>query len=139
MGETVKRFDAVLFAGVASVLGTVYLLGAMLEMLSEGNATTLLLADSVPAATVFGTLLLLTAGALATDQRWARYLGILAFAGIALFGFPSLSSPSLLPAVQTAIGGLLTLYLVFRNPVHTPERSQVDESTSASKVGSTIR
>lgn len=139
MGETVKAFDALVLAGVAAVLGTVFLVGAMIGLLSGGDSTTLVLGDAVAASTVVGVLLLLTAGALGTDQRWARYLGILSFLVVVPLGFPSTTDPAVLPVVHTTVAGLATLYLLWRNPVTTGERSAVDESTSATKVGSTIR
>lgn len=139
MGETVKAFDAVLLAGIAAVMGTGLVVGAMLALLSGGETMTLVLANSIPVGTIVGVVLLLTAGAFGTEQRWARYLGILAFLAVVIFGFPSLSAPTVLPVIQTVLSALSTLYLLFRNPVSKPDRSGVDESTSASKVGSTIR
>ena len=61
MGETVKAFDALVLAGVAAVLGTVFLVGAMIGLLSGGDSITLVLGDSVAASTVVGVTLLLTA------------------------------------------------------------------------------
>ena len=139
MGDTVKAFDALVLAGVAAVLGTVFLVGAMIGLLSGGDSITLVLADSVVASTVVGVLLLLTGGALGTDQRWARYLGIISFLIVVPLGFPSVSDPAVMPVVHTTVAVLATLYLLWRNPVKTGERSSVDESTSATKVGSTIR
>jgi len=139
MGDTVKAFDALVLAGVAAVLGTVFLVGAMIGLLSGGDSITLVLADSVVASTVVGVLLLLTGGALGTDQRWARYLGIISFLIVVPLGFPSVSDPAVMPVVHTTVAVLATLYLLWRNPVATGERSSVDESTSATKVGSTIR
>jgi len=140
MGETVKSFDAYVLSGVAAVLGTGFVVGAMLALLGGSETTTaMVLADSVPVGTVVGVLLLLTTGAFVSGQRWARYLGFLAFVAVVLFGFPSPSSPSVIPVVHTSLSVLAAVSLLFRNPISKAERSQVDESTSASKVGSTIR
>jgi len=139
MGETVKAFDALVLAGVAAVLGTVFVIGAMIGLLSGGETITLVLADSIVASTTVGVLLLLTAGALGTDQRWARVLGVCSFLAVVPLGFPSPSDPAVLPTVYTSFAGLATLYLLWRNPVTTGDRSEVDESTSATRVGSTIR
>jgi len=139
MGGTVKAFDALVLAGVAVMLGTVFVVGAMIGLLSDGETMTLVLANSVAGSTIVGVLLLLTAGALGTGQRWARYLGLLSFLVVVPLGFPSLSDPAVFAVIQTVTAALSTLYLLWRNPVTTSERSAVDESTSASKVGSTIR
>ena len=74
MGETVKAFDALVLAGVAAVLGTVFLVGAMIGLLSGGDSITLVLADSVVASTVVGVLLLLTGGALGTDNEFLDWV-----------------------------------------------------------------
>lgn len=139
MGDTVKQFDAILFSGVAGVLGTVFIVVAMLGMLSNGETNELMLGGSIPASTITGILLLLTAGALGTNQRWARFLGILSFGAVVLFGGPSVTPATYLATVQVAVAGVATVYLIVRNPVSTPERSTIDESTSATRVGSTIR
>ena len=139
MGETVKTFDALVVAGVAAMLGTAFIVGAMLALLSSGETTTLVLSNSVPVGTIVGVMLLLSAGAFGTGQRWARYLGILSFGAVVLFGFPPLSGPTVLRVVAALLAGLATVYLLFRNPISEVERSSVDESTSASKAGSTIR
>lgn len=139
MGETVKTFDAVVLAGLAAVLGIGLVVGAMLALLSGGKTMSLVLANSIPVGTIVGVLLLLTAGAFGTEQRWARYLGLVAFLAVVIFGFPSLSEPSVFPIAQAVVSALATVYLLFRNPVSRPDRSAVDESRSATKVGSTIR
>lgn len=140
MGETLKAFEALAIAGVGAVLGTGFVVGAMLALLSDGATTTaLVLGNSVPVGTAVGVLLLLTAGALGTGQRWGRFLGVLSFGPVVAFGIPAVASAAVLPAVYTGLSLLVTVYLLLRNPVAKPEQSPVDESTSASKVGSTIR
>lgn len=139
MGETVKTFDALVLAGVAAVLGTGFVVGGMLAMLSGGETMSLVLANSIPVSTVVGILLLLTAGAFGTEQRWARYLGILSFLAVVPFGIPVLTAPSVIPVAESMMSGLSVLYLLYRNPIPRPDRTSVDESTSATKAGSTIR
>lgn len=139
MGETEQSFEALVLAGVAAVLGTGFVVGAMLALLSDGETTTLVLADSISVGTTVGVLLLLTAGALGTSQRWARFLGILSFGAVLVFGFPAVMELTVVPVAQTTIGGLATVSLLVRNPVRRTTRSEVDESESATKVGSTIR
>jgi hypothetical protein len=140
MGETAKAFDAVLLAGVSSVLGAGFILSAMLALLSDSaSSTAMVLADSVPVGTVVGVLLLLTAGALGTEQRWARYVGVLSFGAVVVFGTPVFTPVTPLSIFYTVVSLLAAVYLLFRNPISKTDRSQVDESTSATKVGSTIR
>lgn len=140
MGETAKAFDAVILAGVSAILGAGFVVSAMLALLSGGSASTsMVLAGSVPVATTVGVLLLLTTGAFGTGQRWARYVGILSFGAVILFGIPLFTPLSALSVVYTVVSVVVTVYLLFRNPISKPDRSQVDESTSATKVGSTIR
>lgn len=139
MGETVKSFEALVFAGVAAVLGTGFVVGAMLALLSDGATTALVLGNSVPVGTVVGVMLLLTTGALGTGQRWGRFVGVLSFGPVVAVGIPAVTSAAVLPVVYTGLAALATVYLLFRNPVANSEQTPVDESTSASKVGSTIR
>ena len=140
MGETTKAFDAVILSGIGSVLGAGFVLSAMLALLSSSDSTTaMVLAGSVPVGTVVSVLLLLTAGALWTEQRWARYVGILSFGAVVLFGVPLFTPLGPLSLFYTVVSAIAAVYLLFRNPVSRSDRSQVDESTSATKVGSTIR
>lgn len=140
MGETTDAFDATILAGYGLVLGAGFILSAMLTLLSgDGSTTAMVLAESVPVGTVVGVLLLLTAGALGSEQRWARYVGILSFGGVVVFGIPPFTPLSVASAIYVALSAISVVYLLFRNPVSRSERSQVDESESATKVGSTIR
>lgn len=133
------RFDAVVIAAVGIVLGTTYLLRAMLALLSTGGEGPLLLANSVAVTIVAGVLLSLAAGLLVTGQSYGRYLGAVAFGAVAVFGRPSMTTPHLLEVAQAGLALIAAAYLVLLNPVPERERSSIDESTSAAKVGSTIR
>lgn len=139
MGSESVSFEGVVIAAVGVVMGITYLLGAMLGMMANGGENVLLLADSLPVTVVIGVLLLLTAGFLGTGHRQGRYVGMMAFIAVAIFGRPTLAAPEAIPLAQTGFVLLVALYLVLKNPVSEPERSNVDESNSASKVGSTIR
>lgn len=139
MGSENVSFEAVAIAAVGVVLGVAHLLGAMLALLGEGANGVLLLAGSVPVTTTVSVLLLLMAGFFGTGSRYGRFVGIVAFGAVAVLGRPSLSAPEPFPVAQSGLALVIVLYLVFRNPVPAPERSNVDESTSATKVGSTIR
>lgn len=139
MGSQEASFEAVVIAAVGVLMGIAYLLGAMLWMMADGGNSVLVLANSVPVSTVIGILLLLTAGFLGSGHRQGRYVGMIAYGAVAIFGRPTLGSPEPFLVVQAGFSLLIVLYLVFRNPVPRSERSSVDESDSASKVGSTIR
>lgn len=139
MGSTNVSFEAAVVAAVGVTLGIAHLVGAMLAMLSDGGTSVLLLGESIPGTTVVGTLLLLVAGFLGTGHRYGRYLGVVAFGGAAVLGRPSLAAPEAFPVAQSGLALAVALYLTVRDPVPVAERSNVDESTSASKVGSTIR
>lgn len=139
MGSENVSFEAAAVAAVGAVLGIAHLLGAMLALLGEGGNGVLLLAGSVAVTTAVAVVLMLTAGFLGTGHRSGRYVGLVAFVAVAVAGRPSLSAPEALPAAHAGLALLVALYLLLRNPVPAPERSNVDESTSATKVGSTIR
>jgi len=139
MGSENVSFEAAVIAAVGVVLGVAHLLGAMLALLSQGVNGTLLLADSVAVTTTVAIGLLLTAGFLGTGHRQGRYVGILAFGAVAVLGRPSLVAPEAFPVAHAALALVVTLSLALRNPVPASERSNVDESTSAAKIGSTLR
>lgn len=139
MGSENTGFEAVVIAALGVILGVAYLLGGMLALLSDGGNDVLLLADSISATVTIGILLMLTAGFLGTKHSHSRYLGVIAFGAVAVFGRPAVATPEAFPVVQAGLAFLVALYMAFRNPVPATERSNVDESTSATKVGSTIR
>lgn len=139
MGSESTTFDAIIIAGIGGTFGVTYLFGTMLALFSNSGQGVLLLADSVAVTTTIGILLTLTAGLLGTGYGYGRHVGMLSFGAVVIFGRPSLAAPEAFPVVQAGIALLITVFLVFRNPVPTTDRSNVDESTSASRVGSTIR
>lgn len=140
MGSANTSFTAGVIAAVASILGVAYLFGAMLSLISNGSEQFMLLAGGIPVTTTVGIILALAAGLLATGHGSGRIIGTTGFGAVVIFGRPeSLTSPDPLAATAVTISVLLGLYMLFRNPVKKPERSEVDESTSASRVGSTLR
>lgn len=139
MGSENASFEAVVLAAVGLVFGVAYFLGAMLALVANGTNGVLLLADSVPVTAAVGLLLSLYAGLVGSGYRTGRYVGIVAFLAVAVLGRPSLAPPEPFPVVQTGFALLVALFMIARNPVPERDRSNVDESTSATKVGSTIR
>lgn len=120
-------------------MGVACLLRAMLALLSGRSNGLSLLANSVPVTATIGIPLMLTSGFLGTGHRRGRYVGMLAFGAVAIFGRPTLATPEPFPFARAGLALVVALSLVLKNPVPAPERSNVDESTSATKVGSTIR
>ena len=133
------RFDAVVVAAAGGVFGVAYLLGAAIGLLSDGGNGVLLLGGSVPLTASVGVLLATAAGLLATGHRYGRYIGVVTYAAVAVFGRPSLASPEPFPAAQAGLALLFACYLTVRDPIPNADRSHVDESTSATRLGSTIR
>lgn len=139
MGVDDTTFGAIVVAGMTMLLGTKLLVGGMIDMLSLSNGSVGLLVGSVAVTVVVGLGLILATGGLITTLFWSRPLAILALAVLAVLGRPSLGAPEPVAVGQTAFALVTLLYLLFVNPLKRPERSNVDESESASRVGSTIR
>lgn len=132
-------FDAGAIAAVGSILGVAYLFGAMLAVLSNGEAQFMLLSGSVPVTGTVGVMLSLMSGLLATGHRFGRIIGTTAFGAVLVFGFPNPASPDPIETAVAVVALVLTGYMILRNPVPKPQKSKIDESTSASRVGSTLR
>ncbi len=139
MGLDDTGFEAVVMAALTGVLGGAYVVGASVAIMADSADSALLLGGSIGVTTVVGVLLLTTAGVLLAGQRWARYLAVLTFVPVVAFGYPRPGAVEAIPVFQTAVAVLSVLYLTFRNPVGGGDRSNVDDSDSAAKVGSTLR
>lgn len=140
MGTTNTSFNAGVIAAIGSILGVALLFSSMLAFLSESQSEFMLLSGSAWVTATVGVMLALTGGLLATGYRQGRFIGTLSFGAVVVFGINDLlSTMDPVLAVAVGIAGLLTLYMMFRNPVPRPERSPIDESESASRVGSTLR
>lgn len=138
MGTENTSFDAGVIAAVASILGVAYLFGAMLTYLDPSLEFMLLL--NVPVTATVGVLLALAAGLLATGHHIGRIIGTTGFGAVVIFGGLSLAeSMEPLLATSAGISLILAVYMLLRNPVKSSGRSTIDESTSASRVGSTLR
>lgn len=141
MGEEDTTFGAIVVAGVSMLLGTKLLVGAMIALLSIDQGSIQLLVESVPATAIVGTFLLITTGAMVASLWWSRSLAIVVLAVVAVLGRPAMGDPVAEPIAlaQTAFAAVTVLYLLVQNPVPKQDRSDIDESTSASRLGSTIR
>lgn len=139
MGEEETSFGAIVVAGVAMLIGTKVLVASMITLLSVSGGTAELLLDSVFVTAIVGIILLLTTGALVARLGWSRPLAIVTLAVVAVLGRPTMGELDPIAVGQTTIAILTILYLLVNNPVSKTTRSEVDESTSATRVGSTIR
>jgi hypothetical protein len=139
MGEEEASFGALVAAGVTMLIGTKLLVGAMIELLSVSGGTAQLLLESVPATAILGIALLLATGSLVARLWWSRSLALVTLAAVAILGRPAMGDPDPVALGQTALALVTVVSLLITDPVKKTERSQIDESTSASKVGSTIR
>lgn len=132
-----STFDALILSALAITLAAKYLVGAVMSILS-GPAPSPLLLKAVSITVVVGFLLALAAGGLVAGHGWSRWVAILGFVGVVALGHPTVSSPEPMLIVESAVTLIAVLYLLARNPVGADERS-VDEETSASRIGSTLR
>lgn len=139
MGEEETSFGAIVAAGVTMLIGTKLLVGAMIELLSVSGGNAQLLLGSVAATAIVAIVLLLATGSLVSRLWWSRSLAIVALAITAILGRPAMGDPDPVALGQTALAIVTVLSLLVSNPVRKEERSEIDESTSASKLGSTIR
>lgn len=139
MGEEETPFGAIVVAGVTMLIGTKLLVGSMIDMLSVSGGSVELLLESIPVTATVGIMLLLCTGAFVARLWWSRSLGIVVLAVVAVLGRPAMGDPDPIALGQTAIAALTVLYLLVSNPVPKKGRSDIDESTSATRLGSTIR
>jgi hypothetical protein len=139
MGTEEARFGGLVVAAFAVIAGTAYFMQATLAWLDSGASATYLLGGSPVVSMSIGVLLLLTAGFLIVGSAFGRYLGVLSFGAIAVFGRPSLVNPEPAILIQAGLAFAIAFALVFINPVKNEAAHKVDESGSATKMGSTIR
>lgn len=136
-GDT--NFESALVAGLSLALGGAYVVVGSFDLMGSLSNTHLLLSGSTVVTLIVGVLLLLGSGIFLAGSSFARYYGILAFGTVVVFGRPSLAAPTVVDVGQASIALLTALYLVLRDPVPTSQRADVDEETSGTRVGSTLR
>lgn len=146
MSDSEVGFEAYLVASTCALAGTKHLIVGMTTMLS--GAAGLAPSSSVPATIAVGLALVSTGGLVAAGSRSGRVVGIVAQAGVLAVSLPTLFGDGIalaglaaapITAAEAGVAVLLFVYLLFRNPLRRPERSEVDSSTSASRIGSTLR
>lgn len=139
MGEEGKSFGAIVVASVALIMASKYLVTAMIVQMSATPLDIPLLFGSTIVTAVAGVALVVVAGGFVSAFTFARPFAILTFAAVAILGQPWVTPVEPMVIGETMVAALVVLYLLLYDPIHRPSRTEVDESTSATRVGSTIR
>jgi hypothetical protein len=139
MGTETVRFGGIVVAAFGIIAGTAYFMQATLAWLGTETTQYLLLGGSPVVSMSIGVMLLLTAGFLIMGSGAGRALGIIAFGAVAVFGRPSMASPEPLLIAQAGLAVTVAFGLVFISPLKQKPTHKVDESGSATKMGSTLR
>lgn len=139
MGEEGKSFGAIVVASVALIMASKYLVTAMIVQMSATPLDIPLLLDSTIVTAVAGVALVVVAGAFVTAVAFARSFAILTFTAVAVLGQFWVAPVEPIVVGETAIAALAVVYLLLYDPIRREERTEVDESTSATRIGSTIR
>lgn len=139
MGEEGKSFGAIVVASVALIMASKYLVTAMIVGMSARPLDVPLLLDSTVVTAVTGVALVVVAGAFVTTVAFARAFAILTFAIVGVLGQVWVTPVEPIVVGETAVAALAVLFLLLYDPIVREERAEVDESTSATRIGSTIR
>jgi hypothetical protein len=139
MANTSPKFGALVVASLAGVVGTKYLVGGALALLDASVVSSVMVMGMTPPTLVAGVLLCVVAGAFGDASTLARPLGILTFLLVMGLSVPAIVGLDLVIITETVGMGIAVLYLLVRNPIEVHEALKVDESESATRVGSTLR
>lgn len=139
MGEEGKSFGAIVVASVALIMASKYLVTAMIVQMSATPLDIPMLVDSTIVTGVAGVALAILAGAFVSAFTFARSFAILTFAAVAVLGQPWVAPVEPIVIGETMVAALAVLYLLLYDPITREQRTEVDESTSATRVGSTLR
>lgn len=139
MTETRPTFGALVLASLAGVVGTKYLLGGALALITGSANSSMLVADSVALTVGCGVLLAVVAGGFADGAVWTRYAAFTVFGLVVGLSVPTVLSGD--PIVVAETVGLVVAvgYLAVRTPVDRVEDPAVAADDSASRFGSTLR
>lgn len=139
MTDTRPTFGALVLASLAGVVGTKYLFGSALALITGSANPSMLVTDSIALTAGCGILLGVVAGGFVDGAVWARYTALTVFVLVAGLSFPAVLSVDPVVVVET-LGFVLSIaYLAVRNPVDRIEEPTVDSEDSASRFGSTLR
>ena len=139
MADTSPKFGALVVASLAGVVGTKYLVGGALALIDDSVISSVMVADNIGLSLGVGVALCVVAGGFVEATRWARAMGILAFLAVGVVSVPALRAGDLIIVAETAGMAVSVLYLLVRTPIERVEATNVDDSDSASRVGSTLR
>ncbi|MDS0281462.1 hypothetical protein [Haloarcula onubensis] len=139
MVDTSPRFGGLVVASLAGVVGMKYLLGGALATVDVTSVDALLVMGHVPLTYAAGTLLGLTAAAIAGGFVLARSMTVALFLGLLALSIPAVRAADPVIAAESIGMVVSIIYLTFRSPVERVEQAPVDESDSATRYGSTLR
>ena len=139
MADTSPKFGGLVVASLAGVVGTKYLLGGALAMVDATDASSVLVMDYIPLTFAVGILLGLVTGAIASGFVLARAMAIVMFLGLLAVSIPAIQARDPVIIVESVGLGLSILYLSVRKPIERVESTKVDEESSGTRTGSTLR
>jgi len=139
MVDTKPTFGALVVASLAGVVGAKYLMGGALAVIDESVSRSMLVADSIGVTIGCGVVLGVVAGGFVEGAFWARASTIAVFLLIGGLSIPAMLAADPIITTETVGMGLSIGYLLVRNPIERTEDAAVDETDSASRVGSTLR
>ncbi|GGN87208.1 MULTISPECIES: hypothetical protein [Haloarcula] len=139
MSETRPTFGALVLASLAGVVGTKYLLGGALAMVTESVGSSMLVADSIALTVGCGVMLGVVTGGFVDGAVWARFAAIAAFVVVSGLSVSAVLAADPIVLVETVGMGLAVAYLLVRNPIERLEEPDVESEDSASRFGSTLR
>jgi hypothetical protein len=139
MVKTSPKFGAWAVGSIAGVTGVKYLLGGALALIDDGVTSSVLVQDIVPLTLACGFLLCIGAGAFVDGATWARGYGIVILAAVGALSLPAIRMGDPVIIFESVAGTISILYLLVRDPIKRKEVTQVDDSDSATRIGSTLR
>lgn len=139
MGEEGKSFGAIVVASVAMIMGSKYLVTAMVVAMSAEPLDVPMLLGSTLVTTAAGATLVMLTGAFVSGIAFARAFAIVTFAAVVVLSKPWVAPIEPLVVGESVVAACTVLYLLLYDPITRTERTEVDESTSATRIGSTIR
>lgn len=139
MANTSPKFGALVVASLAGVVGSKYLIGGLVALIDDAVVSSATVADNVAFSLAVGLWLCLLAGAFVNAAPWARLVAIPTFVAIGIVSIPALRAVDPVIVTETVGMSVTGLYLLVRNPIERVEATTVDDSESASRVGSTLR
>jgi hypothetical protein len=139
MTSKTPKFGAWVVASLAGIVGIKYVMGGALALIENSVVSSITVSDTIALSLGCGVLLCVVAGAFVECLNWARPVGLVTFLLVAGLSVPALLAMDPIIVAETVGMGLSVLYLLVRSPFETKATTKVDESDSATRVGSTLR